>query len=112
MTTNMENAQLKSIIAETMDEKLDPLKKDIENIKVKLGNHVEHLTDKLNVLEKNNSQISTDVDWLKKLFDPKECARTDAQQSADIAWIKWGILGVVGAGIAQIVNIIFQIIQK
>ena len=90
--------QLKAIVSEALEEKLGPIRKDIENIKTALGNHVVHLTEKLNDLGQNYTSVSTDMAWIKKLYDPENIATQAADAKTNISWLKWLVrLGVTTA---------------
>ncbi len=105
----MQKDELKLVIGAALDEKLDPIKKDIDNIKVNLNNHVAHLTDKLNTIDKSYIGVSNDVGWLKKFFDPEQNIARDTKSSADIAWLKWGVRLVMGGVVVEAIGIIFHI---
>lgn len=109
MTTKDE---IKFIVNEALDAKLAPLAKDLDNIKVNFTNHVAHLTDKLNVLDKNYTGVSNDVGWLKKFFDPESNVARDMQSKTDIAWLKWGVRLVIGGVIAEAIAICAHIFLK
>lgn len=108
----MDTKDLKLAIREVLDEKLDPIKKDIENIKVNLTNHVSNLTDKLNTIDGNYQALKTDVSWLKKLFDPKGNVANDVRNKADINWLKWAVRGIITAVLAQVIAVIVLSVIK
>jgi len=112
MTTKMENAEIKQMIRDALDEKLDPIKKDIENIKVNLTNHVAHLTDKLNTIDKSYGCLNNDVGWLKKFFDPETNIKRDTESKSDIAWLKWGVRGVLMGIVAEAIAIVAHVFIK
>lgn len=104
--------EIKLIVSEVMDAKLAPMAKDIDNIKTNLTNHVAHLTDKLNNLDKVYIGVSGDVGWLKKFFDPEKNIERDTKSSSDIAWLKWGVRLVIGGVIAEAIGIMIHIFVK
>ena len=108
----MENAEIKQMIRDALDEKLDPIKKDIENIKVNLTNHVAHLTDKLNTIDKSYGCLNNDVGWLKKFFDPEANIKRDTESKSDIAWLKWGVRGVLMGIVAEAIAIVAHVFIK
>ncbi len=106
-----ENAKenLKLLIGSIFDEKLGPIKKDIDDIKVNLNNHVAHLTDKLNKLDQTYACLNTDVGWLKKLFDPNKMLETNAVQTTNIKWLRWGFVTIITSIIGEAIAIIYHI---
>lgn len=96
---------------EEINAMLVPINTKLDNINTGLFNHINHLTDKLNTIEKNYISVGKDIEWIKKLFDPKGEARIEikseaenAKQSANIEWLKWGLMlllsGLVSAAIS------------
>ena len=108
----MENDKIKLIVSEILEEKLAPINKNIDDIKTQLGNHISHQAFQLGELNGVFKELSTDVDWLKKLFDPKNSAINDATQAANIRWLTWAIRLMIGAVIANAVAMLYHLFFK
>ena len=99
-----EHDQIKLIVSEVMEAKLAPVTKDLDDIKVKLSNHIEHFAYQF-------TEVKNDVGWLKKFFDPESNAIHDSKSSADIAWLKWGVRLVIGVVVAQIIGLLVYFLK-
>lgn len=102
---DIDKENLKLIIGTVLDEKLDPLKKDIDAIKVKLNNHVEHFAYQF-------TEVKSDVNWLKKFFDPEANISRDVKSSAEIGWLKWAVRFIIAGIVMESIAIAFHILYK
>lgn len=101
----MEKDEIKVIISEVFDEKLKPITYDLDCIKTKLNNHIEHFAYQF-------TEVKQDVAWLKKLFDPKENTERDAKSLAEIGWLKWGMRLMIGGVVGEAIAITAHIFLK
>lgn len=99
----MNENDIKRIVNEALDLKLAPIIKDVDTIKVKLSNHIEHFAYQF-------TEVKNDVSWLKKLFDPEKMAKNDATGQSDISWLKWGVRLVLAGIIAEAIGIAIHIL--
>lgn len=100
-----DNEQLKLVVAAVLDEKLVPIKKDLDEVKTKLGNHFEHFAYQF-------TDVKNDVAWLKKFFDPEKAVTNDVKQAAEIGWLKWAVRLIIGGTIANTLAMAYQFFIK
>ena len=107
----MDKDELTLIIKNVMTEELKPINHNLDCINTKLNNHIEHFAYQF-------TEVKNDVAWIKKLFDPKECAEKeiknaekDVKSASEINWLKWGFKLMVGLLVAESLGILFYIIK-
>lgn len=82
----------------SIDDKLDINTKHLDNVNVKLHNHIEHFAFQL-------SGVQKDIEWIKK-GDGLE------KQNANIEWNSWFMRSLITAGISAMVAIITAVILR
>jgi hypothetical protein len=97
-------AEVELAIRKILDSKLDPVAKDIDCIKTKLNNHLEHFAYEF-------TEVRQDVNWIKKFFNPEKVAVNDVQSKTEINWLKWGVRLIIGGVILEAIAIIFHVFE-
>lgn len=109
---------LRGLIEECVCQKIEKQNDRLDAIDKKLGNHFEHLTADYNSLTLKFTELNTNYDWIKKLFDNK-CVAPDGslkdkindafingKQEANIDWNNWFVRLVIGVLITNIIGMI------
>lgn len=95
-------------MGEVIEEKLKPVNLRLDNIDLKLHNHLEH-----NALQVGG--IMADIRWLKEFTEKKIGGPNDtgvnASQTTNIEWLKWGFRLIVSTLIVNIIGIAFLIVR-
>src|SRR3990167_3198168 len=114
----MEDHEFKKLIQEVMRESIIPLEKQItintmhlDNINVKLHNHLEHNAFQM-------SGLAKDIEWMKSIMtqpndkESKEEIKDGIKTQSDVEWLKkffWVIATAsVGGLIAGIMNLLLK----
>lgn len=87
----------------SVEDKLDVNTKHLDNVNVKLHNHIEHFAFQL-------SGVQKDIEWIKKGSPNNQ--QIDNQQNANIEWNNWFIRALITAGISAMVAIITAVILR
>ena len=96
---------LRLMIGEVLDSKLSPIKTDIDSIKTKLNNHVEHFAYQF-------TEVKNDVNWLKKFFDPEGNISRDTKSNAEIGWLKWAVRFIIAGIVMEAIAMAFHLLSN
>lgn len=93
--------QFLDIRLKAIEDKIDTNTKHLDNVNVKLHNHIEHFAFQL-------SGVQKDIEWIKS----GSISREDTKQDTNIDWLQWFIRALITAGISAMVAIITALLLK